>query len=115
MTELLLKLNQVPDDEAEEIRVLLAEADIDFYETSSGNWGASLAAIWLNDQGQKETVQTLLDEYQRKRAEAARLEPAEPWLKYFIRQPLKVVAFSLLIAALLYILLSPFLGMMLPD
>ena len=34
MAKLLFKLNSVPDDEAEEIRALLAEAEINFYETT---------------------------------------------------------------------------------
>lgn len=49
MSKLLFKLRGVPDDEADEIRALLAEKQIEYYETSAGNWGISLPALWLQD------------------------------------------------------------------
>ena len=41
MTTLLLNLRQVPDDEAEEVRALLNEHRIAFYETTPSLWGIS--------------------------------------------------------------------------
>ena len=38
----LFNLRGVPEDEAEDIRQLLDEHEIEFYETSAGNWGVSL-------------------------------------------------------------------------
>ena len=52
MPSLLFKLKDVPDDEAEEVRQLLAAEDIEFYETEAGSFGLSFAAIWITDDTQ---------------------------------------------------------------
>ena len=72
MSVLLFKLNGVPEDEAEAIRECLSSQDIEFYETSAGNWGVSLAAIWLNDESRLEEARALIAHYQRQRALRAR-------------------------------------------
>ena len=79
MSKILFKLNGVPDDEADDVRALLTDNDIDYYETSAGNWGVSMPAIWLKDAGQFKKARALLDEYQkartiRMREEFARLK-----------------------------------------
>lgn len=79
MAKILFRLNGVPDDEADEVRALLADHAIDFYETSAGNWGVSMPAIWLTDARQFDQARALLDTYQkergiRMRAEYARLK-----------------------------------------
>ena len=38
MSKLLFKLRNVPDDEALEVRELLELNDIDYFETTPGNW-----------------------------------------------------------------------------
>lgn len=68
MPYLLFSLRGVPEDEAEEVRELLIEHSIDFYETSAGNWGISMPALWLNDQSQLQQAQILLNQYQKQRA-----------------------------------------------
>ena len=72
MPHLLFSLRGVPEDEAEEVRELLAEHAIDFYETSSGNWGISMPALWLKDKTQLTQARILLYEYQKNRAAAQR-------------------------------------------
>lgn len=114
MTHLLYRLNQLPEDEILDIRQLLEEAEIEFYETSSGNWGISLAAIWLPDDSQLDDAKGLLENYHNYRAQCAREQPVESWWSYAGRQPVKVIAFSLLIGAIFYLLLSPFIAMMIP-
>ncbi len=72
MSKLLFKLNQVPEDEAADIRQLLNENDIKFYETDSGRWGLGFAAIWL-EQGQSfDQARALIDQYQQQRAQRLR-------------------------------------------
>jgi hypothetical protein len=39
MAKILFRLNGVSDEEANDVRELLANHAIDFYETSAGNWG----------------------------------------------------------------------------
>lgn len=82
MAKIFFRLNGVYDDEANDVRELLADNAIDFYETSAGNWGVSLPAIWLRDEGQFHKARELLDAYQKERAikikeEYARLEREE--------------------------------------
>ncbi|WP_299774019.1 DUF6164 family protein [uncultured Pseudoteredinibacter sp.] len=112
MAHLLYRLNQLPEDEIIEIRQLLDDAGIEYYETSGGNWGISLAAIWLHDDSQLEEAKEHLEKYHRYRAEAARQQPVESWWSHARRRPIKVLAFSALIAALFYLLLAPFVAMM---
>ncbi|OQW42153.1 MAG: hypothetical protein A4S08_01780 [Proteobacteria bacterium SG_bin4] len=68
MAKILFRLNGVPDDEAHDVRELLIENAIDFYETSAGNWGVSIAAIWLTDDSQYEKARALVDAYQQDRS-----------------------------------------------
>ncbi len=74
MSKILFKLHGVPDDEADDVRALLADNDIDFYETSAGNWGVSMPAIWLNDATQFNKARALIDEYQSERSTRMREE-----------------------------------------
>lgn len=77
MSVLLFKLNGVPEDEADAIRERLSERDISYYETTAGNWGVSLAAIWLNDESQLMDARDLIDAYQAERLLQARAEYEE--------------------------------------
>lgn len=74
MSKILFKLNGVPDDEANDVRTLLTDNGIDYYETSAGNWGVSMPAIWLKDAGQFKKARALLDEYQKERTIRMRRE-----------------------------------------
>lgn len=79
MAKIIFRLNGVPDDEVYEVRELFVRNAIDFYETSAGNWGVSMPALWLKDDSQFEHARVLLDAYQtertaRMRAEYARLK-----------------------------------------
>jgi len=67
MAILLFSLRGVPDDEAYEIRELLTEQHIDFYETSAGNWGVSMPALWLKNEQQLNQAQQLLQTYHQTR------------------------------------------------
>lgn len=68
MAILFFNLRGVPQDEADDVRALLAEHEIDFYETNDGNWGVSMPAIWLNNEEDLPLAQPLFDEYQYHRA-----------------------------------------------
>ncbi len=76
MSKILFRLNGVSDDEANEVRELLINNAIDFYETSAGNWGVSMPAIWLKDDNQFQRARTLLDTYQSERTTRMREEYA---------------------------------------
>jgi hypothetical protein len=64
MAILLFKLHNVPDDEACDIRELLEQNDIYFYETHAGFWRMGLDAIWLADDTHVERARELINSYQ---------------------------------------------------
>ena len=111
MSKLLFKLRGVPDDEADEIRALLTEKQIEYYETSAGNWGISLPALWLPDDSRYPEAKELLDAYQtartqRVRAEHARLKQAgkQKTLKdSFLENPLAFIGYIFIVIVLLYL------------
>ena len=120
MAKLLFKLNSVPDDEADDIRELLDENSIEFYETTPGLLGLSFAAIWLNNETQFNQAAQLINEYQAARYQAASesfqtrvAEGTQPTLWQAIKQrPIIFTLVGLFIATVLYLSVSPFFGAM---
>ena len=116
MSRLLIKLRHAPDDEIDEIRRLLQEHRIAFYETQAGPWGISAAGIWLRDEGQYERARALLDAYEEKRYREQRehyekLRAAgqhRTFLHNLLENPLQVLLYSLIAAFILYLSISPF-------
>jgi hypothetical protein len=117
MAKLLFKLNGVPDDEAQDIRELLDENRIDYYETSAGRWGISLAAIWLKDESQLLQATRLIDAYQEQRYQRAREEyerlrqegRLETLFDRFRSHPVRMLAYLLAIIGVLYLSILPFI------
>lgn len=72
MAKLFFSLRGVPQDEAEDVRELLYQNDIGFYETSAGNWGISMPALWLIHDEDLPTATRLLETYQQKRYQEQR-------------------------------------------
>jgi len=118
MSEFLFKLNGVPDDEADDIRKILEDNEIDFYETSAGRWGISSAAIWLKNKDQLQQASVLIHEYQqsrhiRLRKEFESLRQAgriETLFSRACRHPVQFLLYIALILAILYISIKPFIA-----
>ena len=116
MSKLLIKLRDAPDDEILEIRSLLEEHGIDFYETQSGPWGISAAGIWLRDEHQYDHVKALIDDYQEtrfreKHAEYQRLRSIgkhRTFLQNLLEKPAQVIFYSLIVGLIIYFSISPF-------
>lgn len=115
----LFPLRGVPDDEADDVRQLLTDNHIEFYETSAGNWGVSMPAIWLRDDSQLQQAKTLIDEYQIQRAiqqreiyEQLKQEGRHRtfWAMLW-EEPLKVVAYIGIVLVILYFSTQPFLSL----
>ncbi len=117
MAKQLFILRGVPDDEADEIRTLLTERQIDFYETPAGSWGMSMPALWVKDESQFDQAKLLLDEYQQQRQEQARADylalkkqgRQRGVFDLFKEQPLRYLLYLLLVVVLVYISVNPFL------
>ncbi|MDH3354574.1 MAG: DUF6164 family protein [Chromatiales bacterium] len=115
----LFNLRGVPEDEAEDIRQLLDEHKIEFYETSAGNWGVSHPAIWLIDESdQLDEAKALIDAYQVERTERAqaayrqlKVEGRERSIISLLKDsPLQLIVYLMLIGVILFISLTPMLG-----
>lgn len=72
MSKLLLNLRHVPDDEAADVRKLLDEHAIAWYETDPGNWWISAGGIWVKDDADFPRAKQVMAVYQSERAVAAR-------------------------------------------
>ena len=76
MAHLLLNLYRVPDDEAEDVRRLLDEHRIPWYETQPSPWGISHGGIWVSEDDDVAEARRLFDQYQAERSLRARAEYA---------------------------------------
>jgi len=116
MSALLFRLRNVPDDEADEIRELLTENKITFYETSAGNWGISLPGIWVKDKAQLSSAKLLLEAYEQERVtrvqaeyeQLARSGQAQTLMDVIKSNPVRFIAYVAIIALILTISLKPF-------
>ncbi|HSX84237.1 MAG TPA: DUF6164 family protein [Cellvibrio sp.] len=108
MARLLFKLAQVPEDEASEIRALLDEHHIQYYETDAGFFRVGLDAIWLGDGAQEEQARELIRIYQagrriRQQQNYAQLIEAgqapNVW-QHFCAQPIRFIA---LVVAIIFV------------
>lgn len=117
MSALLFKLRNVPEDEADEIRELLEEHNIDIYETSAGNWGISMPAIWVQHDEDLPVGKKLIETYQQQRASSSREAYAEEkrlgrtpsiW-QSFAKRPIASVGIILFCLFVLYVMISPFI------
>jgi hypothetical protein len=112
MSKLLLNMRQVPEDEADEVRAMLREARLEFYETQPSRWGISYGGIWITEDGDMVEAKRLMAAYQAARRDRARAEraielrdgTAETFADVFRREPLRVVLTGLGILAMLALL-----------
>jgi hypothetical protein len=116
MARLLFKLAQVPDDEAAEIRALLDEHQIHYYETDAGFFRVGLDAIWLADGVQEEYARELILTYQAERAVRQQQNYAQlveagqvpsVW-QHFCAQPIRFIAVTAAIIFVAGLTLIPF-------
>lgn len=118
MTKLLFRLNGVPEDEADDVRTLLDQHQFDVYETNSGRWGITTAAIWLRNDDDYATARALIDDYQHQRqqeqrqAYLERIERGEiaPWFIRIQQNPMDHLAIVIAFIMIVGLLLWPFMG-----
>lgn len=111
MPTLLFSLRGVPDDESFEIKALLSEHEIDYYETSAGNWGISMPALWLKSTEDLEKAQKLLNEYHHQRSATQRANYEElkkqrkntSFIDICTKKPVRLLIYLAAIAFILYL------------
>lgn len=99
------------------MRALLAENDIEFFETFAGNWGISLPALWLKDATQFTRARALLDEYQEERHRRTREDFEQRRMRgevktlrqSFIESPLRFLLYMSLALLVLFFSVQMFL------
>lgn len=111
MSQLLIKLNGVSAEECEAVRQSLEEHGMEWYETSEGNWGVSVAAIWLVNDDQLPQAKLLLAEHHKQWAEQFIAEPVVGFWQNLRRQPLKVVGVMVFLGVIIYFSIAPFIGL----
>ena len=119
MAVLIFRLRNVPDDEAQDIRELLSENDIDFYETSAGIFGFSMPGIWLQHDDQAEKARQLIEEYQQLRQKKAREEyqsrqrqgTARTFMDMFKEDPVRYINYILAIILICYFMIVLFFNL----
>jgi len=116
MSRLLIKLRHAPDDEIQDIRDLLKQHRIEFYETQAGPWGISAPGIWLQEDHQYDRAKALLDDYQENRFREKHAEYEElrragkhrTFQQNLLERPIQVLFYSLVAGLILYFSISPF-------
>jgi len=116
MATQLVKLRQVPADELDEIYALMQAHEIEVYETGAGNWGISMPALWLSNDDQLEQAKALLKQHEEERFQRMRDEyealkeegKARTFLDIARENPVRYVAYIVMIAGLVYISVVPF-------
>ena len=116
MAYLIFKLKYVTQEEVDEVRQLLTDHDIPYYETGAGLFGTSVAGLWVCDEKQQDIAKTLLKEYAEQRQQRVQSEyrhqrelgEIETIWQRFIAHPLRVLLAFGAIAFILYFSLVPF-------
>lgn len=117
MSILLMNLRYVPEDEAREVRELLEQHHIEYFETPANRWGISAGGIWIKQREQLEQARKLYREYQQQRLQQARADYREarhagraPGVGDMIRErPLQLLLTAAGITLLVWLLIFPFL------
>ena len=117
MAIFIFNLRHVPEDEADEVRQLLTEHHVDFYETPPGRWGISSPGLWLADDTRHEQVKTLIARYQDERArrarelyETQRAQGTQPTLwQSMLSHPVRFFGALVIIGFILYLSIHPFM------
>jgi hypothetical protein len=113
----IFSLKNVPDDETIDVKDLLTEHQIEFYETPAGKWGISVPALWLKDDTQLLTARSLIEKYQQDRTIRVREEyerqkkagKAPTIIDKVKEEPLKMVLYLTIIGFIMYVSIRPFL------
>lgn len=117
MAKLLLNLRHVPEDEADDVRAMLTDSRIAFYETKPSAWGISAGGIFVTEDSDVAEAKRLMADYQGRRSTRARAEyeaaqrdgTAETFWSVLRAEPGRVALVGLAIVFLLALVALPVL------
>lgn len=115
MAKLLLNLRNVPDDELDEVRAMLDQKAIAYYETQPSRWGMSYGGVWLSNDDDLAEAKRLMADYQDKRQTRVRAEfaaarrdgSAQTFMDVVREQPLRVLLTVVAVVVLLGLVALP--------
>lgn len=116
MAKLVFRLKDVPREEIDAVRRLLDEHGFEYYQTHGGNWGISVAGIWIEDDQRRAEARELIEAFQQEHARRMRAAyqaqcdagEAETILQRFQQNPLRFVLYLLFAGVIGYFSLVPF-------
>ena len=116
MARLVFRLKDVPQEEIDAVRCLLDEHGFEYYETHGGNWGISVAGIWVTDDARYAEARQLIDAFQEEHGRQMRAVyqqqcdagEAETFLQRCMQNPLRFVIYVLFAGLIGYFSLAPF-------
>lgn len=99
------------------MRALLDEHDLAWFETTAGNWGIAMPALWVEHDADKARARALIDDYQQRRAQQQReaherqraAGEAPSLLSRWRERPVAVASIFAFCAFLIYVMTVPFL------
>lgn len=117
MARLIFDLRDVPDDEADDVRALLASADIAFYETRPAALGLFAGGLWVADDELAQPAKSRIAQYQQERQLRVRAEyqaairdgSAETSWQSIRREPVKALILLLAAALIVAVTVLPFI------
>ena len=97
----LLGYSGLPKEDIANIKYLLSERNIQYYETPPGNWGASMAALWVYTEDAYIDALQIINNYQKETdKEQKQIVKTEKYMKPFYWFIL-IIILSVLIAGFL--------------
>lgn len=116
MAKLVFKLRDVPEEESNAVRQLLDEHGLEYYETHGGNWGISVAGIWINEDQRYAEARELIDAFQQEHSAHMRAAyqqqcaagEAETFIQRLLQKPLLVILYLVFVGVIGYFSLMPF-------
>jgi len=116
MSAIVFKLRNVPEDEARDVRELLTTHNIEFFETTAGNWGISMPGLWVEDDDVQRSRELINDyqiqraaEHRQRRQEAIARGEHAAWYQPFVTRPVATLGTVLFCLFIIYALLAPFI------
>ena len=119
MSTLIFRLRHVPEEEAEAVRNLLTEQQIEWYETTAGNWGIAMPGIWVTHNEQATRARQLIEVYQRELSSTQRelyrqkeqLGENPGLIDHLRKHPVRTLGVFIFCLFILYVSINPFLQM----
>ena len=95
MAKRVFEISAAPESEVEGVRSALREYGVAFYETPRGNYGRSMAALWVENDADYSRARQVIEQYQATYRAKAGVEGAKSKLNW------KLVPWGILLVVLL--------------